>query len=404
MTVRTTARLADPYGNHLIEIANYEKLDYVLNCAPGAIGVLEMTLPTGFDTSLLRRDGRIGAWRSIDGRPAYLDNNAIFLISTLASSSAGTFVRAYHATQLMARRIVAYYAGSSYTDKTGTADNLIKAYWDENAGSSSEVLIRDGPILFTDWSALVSRQADLSLGISVDKAAARRNLLEVAKELAEASTAAGTYLTFEIMAPTESTLELRTYTTARGVDRRASTANPVILSEARGNLEQATLTVDWHDMATMIVVGGSGEKVNRLVLASPELTEAPTILIGSPFARIERFLDMSNVDSLSALDDEGHAELRNARARTILTGTLIETPSAVRGIHFDLGDIITAEHPRTRQQFDMRIDVIHETISSGGRSMTADLVDAPVQIAAVPAASAAAGAPHKTRVGLRSVD
>jgi molecular chaperone DnaJ len=34
---------------------------------------------------------------------------------------------------------------------------------------------------------------------------------------------------------------------------------------------------------------------------------------------------------------------------------------------FDLGDIVTAEDPRTRQQFDVRLDVIHETIGGGQR-------------------------------------
>ena len=39
MAVLTTFRLADSFGQHLIEIANYASYDYVLNCAPGGIGV-----------------------------------------------------------------------------------------------------------------------------------------------------------------------------------------------------------------------------------------------------------------------------------------------------------------------------------------------------------------------------
>jgi DNA ligase (NAD+) len=52
--------LADPFGEHLATIANYTQLDYVLNCTPGAVGVLELTLDTSFDTSLVQRDVRIG--------------------------------------------------------------------------------------------------------------------------------------------------------------------------------------------------------------------------------------------------------------------------------------------------------------------------------------------------------
>ena len=87
----------------------------------------------------------------------------------------------------------------------------------------------------------------------------------------------------------------------------------------------------------------------------------------SPFARIERFVDMSNVDTDSALADEADAALEAARPTIVFTGDLIETPATTRGVQFDLGDIVTAEDPRTRQQFDVRLDVIHETIGGGQR-------------------------------------
>jgi hypothetical protein len=78
------------------------------------------------------------------------------------------------------------------------ADNLIKTLWAENAGASISSADRDGVETQADISAYVTVQANLSLGGSVAKAMARRNLLDVCQELAEASTTAGTYLTFEI--------------------------------------------------------------------------------------------------------------------------------------------------------------------------------------------------------------
>jgi ReqiPepy6 Gp37-like protein len=364
MSAFTTFRLADPFGNHLTEIASYIKADYVLNCAPGGVGVLELTLPTTFDAALLLRDGRIGVWNSIAGRPPSLDNGAIYLIETLDYSSRETFVRAYHATGLLDRRIVAYDAGSSYSSKTAAAaDNQIKAFASEQLGSGIVGADRDGVETQADVSTYLSIQANLSLGASVAKAAARRRLLDVAKELAEASTTAGTYLTFEIIAPTESTLELRTYATQRGVDRRAGTASPVILSEARGNLENAHLLVDYHDECTFAIAGGSGEKADRLIATTMDPTRAAT----SPFGRIERFFDMSNVDDLTALQDDADAGVRGGRPIILFTGDLVETPATTRGIHFDLGDMLTAEHPRTRAQFDVRLDMVHITIDANGR-------------------------------------
>jgi hypothetical protein len=47
-------------------------------------------------------------------------------------------VRAYHATTLHGRRIIAYAAGSSLRQQGGdVADNLIKTFWAENAGASA---------------------------------------------------------------------------------------------------------------------------------------------------------------------------------------------------------------------------------------------------------------------------
>jgi ReqiPepy6 Gp37-like protein len=364
MSVLTTFRLADPLGNHLIEIADYESADYTLNCSPGGVGVLELTLPTSFDAALLLYHGRIGAWRSLSGRSPYLDGSAIFLVETFKYSSRRTWIRAYHTNTLLDSRIIAYDAGTSYTDKAAAAaDDQIKTFWKENAGASIVAVDRDGVETQADISAYVSTQANLGQGASVAKAAARRKLLEVAKELAEASTTAGTYLTFEIVAPTESTLELRTYAVSRGVDRRASTASPVILSEQRGNLESAELLVDYHDQATFIVAGGSGEKADRLIATTFDATRAGL----SPFGRIERFADMANVGDLTSLQDDADAGLRDARPLILFTGNLVETPAFQRGIHYDLGDMLTAEHPRTRAQFDVRLDVVREVITKDGR-------------------------------------
>jgi ReqiPepy6 Gp37-like protein len=389
MSVYTTVRLADAFGNHLIEIANYSILDYILNCAPGAVGVLELTLPTSFDTSLLFRDGRLGVWRAINGRPPYLDNGAIYLIETIRISATNTFVRAYHANVILSRRIIAYAAGSSQSDKAAAAaDDQIKTFASENMGTGIVAASRDGgtPQTQADISAYVTIQANTSQGASVAKACARRNLLTVCQELAEASNTAGTYLTFEIYAPTESTLELRTYATQRGVDRRASTAQAIILSELRGNLQNAALTTDYQNEVTFAIAGGQGEGTLRLIA-----TTADTARMGvSPFGRIEQFVDMSNVANTTTLQDDADAAVRDGRPVILFTGTQIDTPAATRGIHYDLGDILTAEDPRSADQFDVRLDMIHEHIDSTGTEQGNVLSAHQVQ-------------KRRTLVGLRSV-
>lgn len=364
MAILTTFRLADPFGQHLIEIANYASYDYVLNCAPGNVGVLELVLPRSFNTSLLMRDGRIGAWRSINGRAPYLDNGAIYLIDTIRYKATSTLVRAYHATSLIGRRIVAYAAGSSYAQKAATAaDDLIKTLWAENAGASIGSADRDGAETQADISAYVTTQANVSLGASIAKAMARRNLLAVFTELCEASTTAGTYLTFEIIAPSEDTLQLRTYTTQRGVDRRASSGQPVILRDQAGVLEHAELTIDYHDEKTFVVAGGQGEGTARLIATALDTTRMAV----SPFGRIETFADMSNVADSASLQDDADATLRYGRPVITFTGDLVQTPALTRGIQFDLGDMLTAEDPQTHQQYDVRLDMVHESSSGAAK-------------------------------------
>jgi hypothetical protein len=380
MAVFTTLRFADSFGVNLTEVATYgtpdasggggAALDVTLNCSPGASGVLECTLPLSFNPSFLLEDGRIGVRRAINGRPPYLDNGAIFQIRYIDYGPQSIFVRAYHATNLLDRRIIAYPAGSAFCTKAAApADDQIKTFVNENMLAGIVGASRDGVETYADVSAYLTKQANLGLGASIAKSAARRRLLDVATDLANASTTAGTYLTFEIIAPTESTLELRTYAIQRGVDRRAGTANPVILSSLRGNLTDAHLVFDYTSAASFVVAGGQGEQTERLIGTAFDATRAG----GSPFGRIERFRDATNVAAQAAVDDEADTQLRAARPLILFTGELVETPGLTRGIDFDLGDMVTAEHPQSGQQFDVRLDMIRETIGTGGRRVACGL-------------------------------
>jgi hypothetical protein len=76
---------------------------------------------------------------------------------------------------------------------------------------------------------------------------------------------------------------------------------------------------------------------------------------------------MSNVPDTTSLQDDADATLRAGRPVITFTGDLIETPALTRSIQFDLGDMLTAEDPQTRQQYDVRLDMVHEHSDSSGR-------------------------------------
>lgn len=364
-------RLADAFGQHLATITNFVEggdgaaLEYVLNV--GQVGVMTFAVPASFDANLFKKDGRCSAWRTLAGRPPARDGDAVYLIRRIEYDTAYTRVTAFHANGILGRRIAAYAAGSSYVSKSATsADNLIKTIVSENFGSGISGANRDGVETQADVSAYLSIAANLGLGASIAKAFARRRISDVIRELCDASTTAGTYLTAEIIATSETNLELRTYTTARGVDHRASSGQPVILSVKRGNMENARLVVDWTEEVTFAIAGGQGEGTSRLIATASDSARMGE----SPFGRIEDLVDMSNVADAAQLQDDADAAVRNGRGRITFSADLIDTPGATRGIHYNLGDLLTAEY---RGQYDVRLDVIHMSLSGGKLTQRAQL-------------------------------
>lgn len=352
-------RLADAAGTHLTTITGFADaegpgLEYALSVG-NPTAPLILTVPGTFDASLFRLDGRIGVWRTIAGRPPVLDGQAIWLIRKWEYGPKNTYTRvtAYHANHLLSRRIIAYSAGTTYTSKSAAAaDNQIKSFASQNLGSGIVSADRDGVETQADISTYLAIQSNLSLGQSVAKGATRRQLDRVIQELCESSTTAGTYLTAEVIAPTEATLELRTYTRQRGVDHTTGSAQPVILSELRGNVENVVLTIDRTEEKTFIVAGGGGQEAARLITTALDTTR----MAESPFNRVELFVEDTNINDATQLQDIADAALRAAIPRYDVKADLVETPSTTRGLQFDLGDLLTVEH--RGQQYDVRLEAV----------------------------------------------
>lgn len=344
MTTTYRVDVADPLGTHLTSVAGFVEaeghgLDYVLNV--GRIGVLTMTVPANIRPDIFTPDrlldGRLGVWRSINGQSEALDGDAIFLPRIFEYTTDLTTIIGLHVNELFARRIVAYNSGTSYTSKAATfADNLVKTFIKENMGASIVNVDRDGSDTYADISAYVSTASNLSRAASIAKEAARRILAEVILELAQASTNAGTYLATEIVSAGGTSLEARTYTTARGVNRSSSSTRPYTLSEENGRLRNAKLRLDYSREVTFAIAAGAGVGANRLIATASDGTR----IVASPFNRREQYIDMGNCKDTTQLQNAANAAVRAGRPDRVLTADLQETPSAIRGIHFDLGDIV----------------------------------------------------------------
>lgn len=368
MTTRYECRICDPFGVLLAIVGDFvdnpagggSALGYVLNV--GNIGALRLTLPATFDDSLLLLDGRIGVWRSINGRPPTLDGETVFFIRTWEYTEETVTVTAYSANELRRRRIIDYFSGTSYSSKSAVAaGNQIKAFVAQNMVGAISAADRQGVETQVDISAFLTNQANLGDGQNIAMQAAWRNLHEVIRDICDASTYAGTYMTADVVATSESTLELRTYANQRGTDHTAGSAQPVILSPETGSLANCRLIIDRSEEVTFAVAGGGNVGTERLIATSLDVAR----MAESPLNRLEAFGDYNNITDPAALQDVADAMVRAGRPRIEFFADVMETDGATRGIHYDYGDKLTGAFRGL--QYDSRLDVIEVAVGGGGQ-------------------------------------
>lgn len=366
-------RIADPFGEELIKLSNLTggqngKLTYVMSV--GLIGALTLTLPLGFDDSLLPLDGRISVWRDLgSARAPYRDGNAEYFIRKWVYTDEQTTVVALHANSLMTTRILDYYAGTTYTSKLSTAaDSLITSFASQNIGSGIVAADRLGVETQADLSTYLSIGTSMALGPVTSKAAAWRNMFDVIREICDDATQAGTYLTADIsVIDTTSTADLRlqTYTNWRGTDRTVGSGSDLIFATQRGNLANAQLTVDRTEEVTFVTCGGMGEGTARNIQTALDASR----MAESPWNRREAFTELTNSADSGQLTAQAQARLRAGRPKIYLEGAIKDAPGCVRGLDYDLGDYVTIE--LRQKQYDTRLDVISVTWDEQGENMTA---------------------------------
>lgn len=377
MPAETTIRVTDASGIFLfetasfLEIGNSPGLHYVLSC--GQIGALTATLAPEFN-SLLPKDGRIHVMRSVNGGPQQREGESCFLIRRWDFADDYTTVTAVHANDLMRRRHHLYSANNTSTQAllfitAIPADNAIKYLWRTNNADlivDAERAVNDETSGFAstqqDIRAYVSTQANLSAAPAISKAPTWRNVMDLILEIEDASYLLGTYLTAEIVAPTETTLELRTYTVIRGTDRRYSTGNGLLFTTSRGNLENAILTVDAIEEITMVQAIGA-DNGGGTIYRFGGAYEDDDRTAESVLARVETVYDSGDAPMDGTLSADATAAVRAGRPVITATGDLVETDQCIRGIHFNYGDLVTVQVQGI--QYDMRLDQLEVTLSGG---------------------------------------
>lgn len=348
----------DPFGVPLTQIDDYLALSYTR--VTNGVGVLTLDLSPDIERDLFRLDSRLGVWRQPAGGSLALDTETVWLVRRVrrtldAKGERRLQVTAYSASELLARRIVAYTAGSAQAAKTDYVDDMMKEIVAENLGGDATDADRD-------WSALLDVAADLGAADSVSKAFAWRNVLTVLQELGEAN---GVY--FDVVSPTRGALEFRTYISQRGQDRTLSSANPLIVSPEMGNLATGDYAEDYSAEASCVYAGGQGVGADREV---SEVEDA-TRIGASPFGRREAFADARGGATGNSLDAEAAAALFAGRPRRLFAGKIADTPQCRYGLHWGWGDKVTAQFEG--ESFDCHVSAVKIAIASGRETIDAQL-------------------------------
>jgi 3',5'-cyclic AMP phosphodiesterase CpdA len=349
MAIRHQLSVATPYGVLISPSLAFSTLEWVL--AENDAGVLTCIVDDSYPLDWFSKDAIMTIGRSINGGPFYTEGDAAWLIRKRVRAiepdgSTTLTITALHANSILARRIVAYATGSAQADQSGAADDLIKQ------------IVRDNFVTATDTArntTLINVTVNGGAAPTIAMEFARRAVADTARDLADASAASGVYLGYEIRW-TGSVYQVVTYTTSRAADRRVGGAQPLIFSQAYGNVGTLTITEDWTDEVTAAYAyGGDANSVG---------TALNTAAIGeSPLGRIEGLRTGSQSTTTADLDDEAAADLYQKRPKAVIDGSAIDTERCIYGIDYVWGTLATLEAPGFSA--DVRIDPVHCTVANG---------------------------------------
>ena len=441
MAINYEIRLYNPDGVFLSAItnlvdANGAGLEYVLR-ADGGIGALNLTVPSGTLDKYLNWqnvDYKIGVWRSINGAPYYLDNDAMFFIRAFEYGPSYTKVTAYHALELLTRRLNAYrkFTGNNYgpqqsswageeiqgtSFKVTYAGNLMKGIVRQNysyeainasivssykygvfgifntatrwnkqlsggvKGSGSRST-SDGK--YTSWnvdlklpnldlSSYIEIEPEKNDGISTAGIDCNGGVVyELIKQIQSLSMEGDeddnkdpVYLTFDMRAIDERRFIFKTYQNLLGKNLGDG---KFIFSVFRGNLSEPVMTIDRSEESTVMYSMDKDENIKAAVHRR-RLTDSPFNLreaLSQPSIKEKYYTNpkgVDGVDTVKLLRNDAFIELRKRTARIKIEGTAVTTPDSIRGLHWDVGDIITLEFRGFRDNY--RIVAVSVSVSNG---------------------------------------
>lgn len=359
----------DRWGNRraVINQTALTRLSYT--CTVNAVGSLTASMPReALDDDLVVEDARIEVWRKPDGGTFAREGGAAWLLAGETrgvSPAAGAYrrIKAVTANHLLTRRIVNGAPGSAAALKVGPACDVMKDFVSDAFGISAGTWTWTGGSADRSWWALLALQPHDGNGLTITKDASYRTVLQVCQEICRDASSL-TYTYFDVVATAANSLEFRTYSGARGVNRTGAigsgTVGLLTISPERGNLGGVVESeIDWEDSASVVVAGGQGQGANRVIRP----VGAAGRIAASPYGVREQFVSASQATTSDAVLAEATATLRWQQPRRTLTGTLLSVPGTRYGVDWQWGDIVRGEFEG--EVFSVWIDSVTVTLADG---------------------------------------
>lgn len=402
--------LLDDVGQRICLLQNYSYFSYSRSLL--GYGTLLIGLPYEYFKSqvfpVFAPDRRVDVWRSPgDEFPMRREGTYLLRLPKIYTRKTDNMrmisFTGRDPTDLLSRRFVIQAAGSTITRKTDAVDDMMKAIVREQmqwgtALNFSGAIDNDRAFPLGQFTV----QSDLGLGPSVSAAFADRNVLDVLKELKQASfqlnqsNLANRRIYFDVVpydlgsvllyildeATGESILDeagdplvdeasllvasvgfqFQTFSDLRGQDR----TEQLEFSVENNNLEEPYYTQNYLEEVNAVIVKGFGRGDSRVSV----WVEDTARIHASRWNRIESFKDGSQEPDQTKLEDVGYPELYNGIPKEELSAVFLnvpespDTPRSLYGLDWDFGDLVRVSY--AGKQFNCEIVIVYVAIDENG--------------------------------------
>lgn len=228
---------------------------------------------------------------------------------------------------LIRRRIIAYYANTAQTLKSGPGETVIKEFVNENAGPGAGGATTR---LSIGTTLGLTIEANAGLGTVWSGARSWQSLLEVIQEVGSLTSVD---FSIERVDASDRNFLFKTYFPQLGTDRRTT----LVFSPTIGNMVAPSYTLSRTEEITTVIVLGQGQDNARAIVV-----RTSTDVADSPWNVIETSIDARNQSTIAGLQTAGDLQLLKSQAQESFTFNVLQISAIQYGIDYFLGDIVTA--------------------------------------------------------------